>query len=361
MTKERDYSLDFVRVVAALFVITVHVMANSTKTNDIAYNINLVASSGIFMFIILSGCTNSLRFQNQRRWPKQTQLFKSAFTKLLIPYLIWTLIYRTINGYLHQDVWWGLTDWPKLGMDILTGGAWYHLYFMVILIYLYLIYGLLYRWLKAYRLPTLLFFGLSPIAITYIVGLVKMPAALNNILYSSPLNWWGLPFILGILWALHFKLKIWGRNLKLLGLVTIVGGGYFYLYTITTGLFEHSQRIAVYNLMMYLREGYAFLSILFFYALGYILYQYLPFLKKPMQRLGSHVYTIYFCHPVIICITDQLQQTYSFFGSHETGPLLVKLGITIVGAVVLAYLIDGVKLGLKRLIQQPKLAIKTAQ
>ncbi|MFD1671060.1 acyltransferase family protein [Agrilactobacillus yilanensis] len=343
MERKWDVQLDFVRIIAGFFVVVVHVMANSVKFSSFAYYTDLIASSGIFMFIILSGWTNTLSYQNRRRGPGYNHLFNPAAKKLLLPYIGWTLIYTMINGYLNAKPLLGLTQGIKLGENLWTGSAWYHLYFMVLLIYLYLVYGFLFELLHRFKWQTMLFFSLTPIGITYLVNQVAMPPLLNRFLYLSPLNWWGLLFIIGMRWGLQFRLEDWQGHLKLKGLIAGMTVGYFGLYAVVLELFHQTNQTAWYSVMMYLRGAYTFLALLLFYGLGYYLMRRFTKLKKHVKALSSHIYTLYFCHPVIICITDQLQQQHLMFKTITAGPLLLKLVLVLTASLILTYSIDGLQ------------------
>lgn len=362
MAKAWDYQLDFVRLIAAFFVIVVHAVAMSVQHSDFAYYSDLIASSGIFMFVILSGATNILPYRSVRRGPSYGHLLKPTLFKLVFPYLFWTLVFTGVNGYLKNKPLFNLTNWSLLGKHLWSGGAWFHLYFMVLLIYLYLMFGLLYDGLKRFKGVTLLIFGLTPIGITYMVNQWRLPSLWSSLLFLSPFNWWGILFLVGILWGLHFRPVTWFKHKVLQVVIVGLTVGYFALYVAVQTIFDKTQSTAWYTGMIYLRGIYAFLSILVLYGLGYYILRWLPKLKPVVQRMGRHVYTLYFCHPLIICILDQLQQKQQLFQDlNQTNLALVRVGLTLVGSIVLTALIDGIKDGFKVLFFRKKKVRVTAE
>lgn len=355
LEKAWDYQLDFVRLIAAFFVVVVHTVAAGIQDSDFAYYSDLIASSGIFMFLLLSGATNVLPYRRVRRGPSYGRLLKPTFFKLVLPYLFWTLVFTGVNGYLKQKPLLDLTNWALLGKYLWNGGAWYHLYFMVLLIYLYLVFGLFYDGLKRFKPLLLVIFGLTPIGVTYLVNQVHLPDALSSFLYLSPFNWWGILFLVGMLWGLHFKAVTWFKHKGLQLVILGVTVGYFALYVAVQTIFDRTQSTAWYTGMMYLRGIYAFLSVLIFYGLGYYILRHFTKLKPVVKHLGRHVYTLYFCHPLIICILDQLQQKQQLFHNLDgTNLVLVRLGIVLVGSIVLTAVIDGVKDGVQFLVTQKR-------
>lgn len=68
-------------------------------------------------------------------------LWRRRIPAVLVPYVTWSLVYAWSSG--------GRWSWPVFGTDLLTGGAKYHLYFLVVTLQLYLAFPLLLRFVRA--------------------------------------------------------------------------------------------------------------------------------------------------------------------------------------------------------------------
>lgn len=344
-----DAQLDFIRVIAAILVVTVHVMANHINHNPAAYNADLMAGSGILIFLILSGWSNSLRYRYQRRGPHYFHLLPPAGLKLLLPYVFWTLFYAYLTVFFDADKFFQVKMLKKIGLQLLNGNAWFHLYFMVILIYLYLIYGLLWDWLKRFKWATIAVFTLSPLLITYLVNFPIKKGILNRFLFLSPLDWWGILFIAGILLAMHFDIKKWLKNPIAIPVTLIITGLACWGYFLGSAQFKRLDMYWWYVEMMYTRIVYAIGLTLLLYTVGYYLFKAAPFLKGLFHSLGKHAYTVYFVHPAVLYGLGKLQKAQDWPISHATNDLYWQLLLVVCVTWLLAYLLDGIVALFKKL------------
>lgn len=168
---KRIEELDFARVIAMLGVIVIHVTAEYVYAPsgfmlfnmNLAFLMNQMVRFAVPLFVLLSGMSLGL----SGRTETVSAFYKKRFAKIGIPYLIWSLVYilyshREALGLLFSGE---LISLPDLFRFFLHGKAAPHLYFILILLQLYLLYPLLKRCVQATPLATLLL----AFAMTYLV------------------------------------------------------------------------------------------------------------------------------------------------------------------------------------------------
>lgn len=185
--------LDFVRVVLMMGVITIHVSSTyifvesclSIGNLNLAFYLNQAARFSVPGFVLLSGL--SLRLgKSKEHWRK---FYAGRVKKVLIPYLLWYAIYSLwyvlTNDSVCVGVWWFIKG-------LFTGATSPHLYFIIIVLQLYLLYPLL-RKLKRTALLILTFFS----AVIQII--IWLDCAHFSLLPSG-----NLLYLLGITWLCYF-------------------------------------------------------------------------------------------------------------------------------------------------------------
>jgi probable poly-beta-1,6-N-acetyl-D-glucosamine export protein len=96
------YELNFVRAIACLLVVMVHVTARNYHLNDQTFNwatmfLNQVSRLGTPLFAIISGFL--LYNQAINRGFQLNRFVSSRFTKVVIPFVVWSFVYMAINSY----------------------------------------------------------------------------------------------------------------------------------------------------------------------------------------------------------------------------------------------------------------------
>ncbi|HHV60670.1 MAG TPA: acyltransferase family protein [Clostridiaceae bacterium] len=88
----RIKALDYIRVIATLAVIAIHVSSTYTLSNDIAYIINQSMRFAIPVFFILSGA--AIFYSHYEKGRINYMVFvRKRFVKIVVPFILWTLIY----------------------------------------------------------------------------------------------------------------------------------------------------------------------------------------------------------------------------------------------------------------------------
>jgi probable poly-beta-1,6-N-acetyl-D-glucosamine export protein len=145
-TSKKIYmEIHFIRAIACLLVVMVHVTAayysiNNRTFDSFSLSLNQFARLGTPVFAVISGF---LLFNSVKNKGFQLKhFFISRTTKILMPFIIWTIVYLLIRKwYLHQTL---LTDWQDFFYSYLVlGDGFYHLYFMVTVLQFYILFPLL--------------------------------------------------------------------------------------------------------------------------------------------------------------------------------------------------------------------------
>ncbi|WP_285398361.1 acyltransferase [Lysinibacillus sp. fls2-241-R2A-57] len=168
LNKERIDAVKFMRVTAMLLVILIH--ATGVALSKIPHDspsyffylfLNRFTRFEGSVFVFLSGLTLFYNYES-KPFTKQTwsNFYKRRFMFILGPFLIWSIFYELFSYYQGVRVF---TDWKTMFTSIVTGGAYYHLYFILILVQLYFLMPLFiylvkrFWWFKKY----LLFIGFA--------------------------------------------------------------------------------------------------------------------------------------------------------------------------------------------------------
>jgi surface polysaccharide O-acyltransferase-like enzyme len=141
---KRYYYLDYLRIYATVAVITIHVSASIVTANPLETGklrwfagdfYETLARASVPIFVMISGAL----LLNDRRPIPNTQFLKKRTSKIVIPLLVWSIIYYLAGVYSHHYVF-SIYDFI---VKFMTAKIIYHLWFMYTIVGLYLITPLL--------------------------------------------------------------------------------------------------------------------------------------------------------------------------------------------------------------------------
>lgn len=144
----RIKELDYVRVVCMLAVILLHTTSGYIFENRFAicginpaFFLNQIVRFAVPLFIVLSGISLSL---SKKKVPASVFL-KNRFLKIILPYLAWSAVYYLYNVHFSLSLFriQGLHALKAFLNGLLVGGFAPHLYFVIVISQLYLLYPLL--------------------------------------------------------------------------------------------------------------------------------------------------------------------------------------------------------------------------
>lgn len=136
--------VDFIRVIAFACVVAVHLAGTVNDLNTFAWGgLSYVMHFARYAFICVTAFV--LYYGYYRRDERPATFYRRRFGLVVWPYLIWSAIYLAIT--IGRTPWRGTGPTVELiAVKVLTGDAWYHLYFLMITMQFYLVFPLL-RWL----------------------------------------------------------------------------------------------------------------------------------------------------------------------------------------------------------------------
>lgn len=141
------YQIDLFRILTFACVIAVHVITGATPGNVTANGVEALLHFTREAFFALTGFV--LVYQYGHRQFSARAFWRRRFALIGIPYLVWSVFYWGYSIVLqqyHETV--GQSLW-RLGVEIVTGEAWYQMYFLLVTMQAYLLFPLLVRLLRA--------------------------------------------------------------------------------------------------------------------------------------------------------------------------------------------------------------------
>ncbi|WP_088052311.1 acyltransferase [Virgibacillus dakarensis] len=235
-SKKYFYEISFIRAIACLCVVTVHVTAGFYYENGNSFNwltqfLNQISRFGTPAFAIISGFL--LYNQVIKRGFNFKKFWKSRFTKVITPFFIWSLLYLLIKWKYNLFAIPSLDSSEEIKYFLyyfFTGKSNYHLYFIAIVVQFYLLFPLLqlFKSKKSLMLFTLISFFVNFFFVEYKIEI-------GNGLFNKFLNervfffHWVYYFFMGGLLVYYWDLIIkWIKQntifSMLLGLVVVIGG-----------------------------------------------------------------------------------------------------------------------------------------
>lgn len=138
---ERIKEFDYLKAIAAISVIVIHV-TGPYSGGAFSYYINQIARYAVPLFIIMSGAL--LYNSNQFKKLKYFDFIFKRLKKIYIPYIVWTLVYFSYKTLKSGNSFTGIEGFSiKLLKALIYGTGYDHLYFIVIILQLYILFPFL--------------------------------------------------------------------------------------------------------------------------------------------------------------------------------------------------------------------------
>jgi peptidoglycan/LPS O-acetylase OafA/YrhL len=233
------YQLDLFRVITFAFVIFMHVLGATTFPQDVHSD----AIEGLLHFTrqaFFALSTFVLVFQYRDRPLAAGQFWRRRVPLVAVPYVLWSVIYWAYSmATADQPLASVGAELRALVIEIGTGTAWYHLYFLLVTLQVYLLFPLLMKLVGVIRRRPWLVLAVSgAIQIAVTLFLSHPPASVD---YTTVTRFYTtlLPYqfysVLGAVAGVHLKaVHSWLLRHKWLvvgGLVASLGvaeAGYFW-------------------------------------------------------------------------------------------------------------------------------------
>ena len=135
--------VDLFRVVTFAAVVAVHTIATGgADQTPVGGAVEVVLHYTREAFFLLSGFV--LAWSQRNRPLRLGRFWRRRFTLVGIPYVVWSLVYTAVDWYSSGRPGAGVM-WHLVWFGLLTGRAWYHLYFLLVTLQVYLLWPLLVR------------------------------------------------------------------------------------------------------------------------------------------------------------------------------------------------------------------------
>ncbi|KKI54264.1 hypothetical protein UF72_1040 [Staphylococcus equorum subsp. equorum] len=290
-----------IRAVAAMLVVAIHTVnsigysaSTGEFTSDALGYINQMARLGTPIFAVISAFLLTISVIN--RGFSLNYFMKSRFSKIFIPYIIWTIFYLLYREYFLHN----LEDDGKLINYFVYGKANFHLYFILTVIQFYFLFPFVHKFKKGW--PIISVFILA--TIVNVVWIIIQPISLggggverfvNDKLFI--LNWISF-FMLGIVYAKYYN-EIKELIFKYKTLLSIIIAILFIDLLISIDLENLNSSITISNIIY----------IPFFIVFLNYMYEYVKKNKVVLNTLtviGNYSMGIYLVHYVAIQFVKRL-------------------------------------------------------
>ncbi len=301
--KKEIASIYYVRVFAMLMVVFVHATAQyrhlftvNTIQHQIYHFLNNIVRVESGIFIMLVGIVFFYNYQNRNFLSKENLLtyFKRRVVYILIPYIIWSLIYEADAIYYGDRVY----DLAGIIDRILTGQSKYQLYFIFLIVQFYLVLPIIVTITQksAFLRKYLWVFG---VLIEFIYFFLNMKYNLTTVPFF--LNLFG-SFLLGAWIGLHYntiKAKITNAKIVLAGTGFLLTGVPYVLIRYQN---TFNERVPIpESLYKLLGIGFLVIGSFFFF---YLCEKFVEtFSKKTTARIKSiafYSFGFYLLHPFVL-------------------------------------------------------------
>ena len=339
--KNYFYEINFIRAIACLCVVMVHVTAGYYYENDKTFDMitqffNQITRYGTPAFAIISGFLLNNQLINKRF--KMHSFLKSRLTKIVIPFVIWSFIYlilKTIYGYYSFPSW-NIVEIKEFIYFFSIGKAHYHLYFISVVIQFYIIFILL-RYLHSKN--SLLILTIAAFFLNYFFIELKFnfgSGVFNNLMNERAFIFrWIFYFLFGGLLVYYWhRIVAWvKKNIRLnllIVAVVMIAGCFEYKYT---GFLTSTRTLNLINL-----------PLLFIALTGvYFALKRFENIRDIFIRIGNFSMGIYLVHPFVLFFLREYDIFKFLYKSTWYLPLLFLF--TLAASLLIVKLISILPLG----------------
>ncbi|WP_227394336.1 acyltransferase [Jeotgalibacillus aurantiacus] len=316
MRKERIDSLKFMRVVAMNLVVLIHVTGpamSNVPYDHYLYDVYMILNQFTrfegAVFVFLSGLVLFYNYEDRPNTLKTWLVFyRRRFMFILGPYIFWSLFYEGFSYYMGYRQFEGF---DAIFNNLLVGGSFYQLYFIMILVQLFFLTPLFIYLIKRFRFLNKYMF---------IVGFVL---EVTHVFINFQTGWVTFPFFMSYLGSFLFggwvgvhyqKLKnMWsGRSLLLFAIMTISFGlidiyGRHFLYRIGDPFLPIEALVII-------RVLFNATSCYLLFKIGMVVERKAaPFILNGIERLRIYSFGFYLVHPFILALWSKVLVPETFF------------------------------------------------
>lgn len=296
---EKLEEVDYLRAIACLFVVFIHTTADyifldtaGSLTKTAFLFVNRALTFAVPAFIFISGFVLARRYL-QRDF-SYLLFLKKRLKHIIVPYFCWTFVYYLC--FIQQNIYgFSLSFFLK---SLFLGDMVYHLYFVVLILQFYLLFGVFRGLFRRYSAHLLMLVFL-------LINILFMKFGYFQYADRFFLQYLSF-FTFGIYFSINyqsFKEKICYYRSKLaIGyvLMSLFIAQQYYQITILKRVYDGF----LYNLSWLL---FSLLAIVFFFGLAVSLQNTeLTAVKKFLLKLSDASYLIYLSHPLMLMLAQRI-------------------------------------------------------
>ncbi|KMT21180.1 acyltransferase [Clostridium cylindrosporum] len=323
MGKKRIYEVDILRGIAFLAVVLQHSLAGFIYDSNLKVYESITSSLllniirfAVPLFVVMTGF--SLYYSDKGNG--YLEFIKKRFNQIILPYLLWTVVYDLfmflITGMKVKGLYDTLIEYLKY---VFTGTASYHLWYMVMIIQFYLIYPIFKKLInknntKKINTLVLVAFFVIHVGLLYwynfysgglyesLTGLLKDVLAYRDRLFIM----WMFYFVIGAYFAIYFddiRCLLWKIRYITTALF-IFSLTYVMMNMVESGSFNQSGGYTInhflgspLNTLMF---PLLFFSILILYPLAEYVLKKHEGLGGRLIKVGKYSFGAYLVHPLVL-------------------------------------------------------------
>lgn len=337
--KKEIASIYYVRIFAMLMVVLVHTTAQfnhlftaNTIQHRIYHFLNNIIRVESGIFIMLVGIVFFYNYQNRNFLGKENLLtyFKRRVVYILIPYIVWSLIYEADAIYHGTRVFEAAGIYDR----ILTGNSKYQLYFIFLIVQFYLILPLVITITQrsAFLRKYLWVFG---VLFEFTFYMLNVKYKLTSVPFF--LNVFGA-FLLGGWIGLHYNTliaKMTNRKMLLSGMGFLFTGVPYVLIRYQN---TYNERVPIPE-SLYKLLGIGFLvigSLFFFYLCEKLVVTFSEKTTARIKSIAFYSFGFYLLHPFVLFYVMELLPTRALSLSwHVT--IALQYGLTVIACYLIIW------------------------
>jgi peptidoglycan/LPS O-acetylase OafA/YrhL len=349
-------SLDLFRGVAILAVVGIHVSGHALKIKGMQdwmilclEVLNRSLQFAVPSFLFMTALVFTFQYQNKPlSKPLELKTFYSRRLRTVLqPYVLWTLFYGVFSAATSSLTLYNLLEWKRWWTWLWTGKAYYHLYFMILVIQFYVIFPLLLPLFRPPRAENGTQLQIKGAAI----GTVQLVFYWLNRLFwqlpaiASKIFWHTFPLGLGMMVGANLERfpKFWQRfKWFLVGVLAVCWLGYLpfalpadrgqpvntFLAALTAWLFAGSFALVLLGVCSQWEQKFSELK---------------PRFYRQLLMFGTFSLQIYLIHPVIIKLLELLgKHGFPFFQRLSSHIVIYLLCVMV--PLVFAYMVKNTRL-----------------
>jgi probable poly-beta-1,6-N-acetyl-D-glucosamine export protein len=303
--KRRYSEIDFTKIAACLSVIMIHVtatpaalMEGSSIFREILVFLNAVTLYAVPCFIFLSGLV--LMLSSRGKSIDYIPFVKRRLSTVIIPYLGWSSVFYVtyaLSGLVKVDL-------NSLFTSFVMGKANYHLYFIVIIVQLYVLFPLLKGMLERFRTPV----AVIAVAAYEVLQLTLMPGfEYKDRFFTSYLTF----FIAGMIVAFNYESFI-GRLKPIMAVTSAV-----YVASLILWAYGRHLQFIDGNMSIAANEFiwpvFSLASSIMLVGIGHWITSGLSDdVKHGIERVSHSTFYVYLSHPLLLFVLGAIFQGTGF-------------------------------------------------